>query len=152
MTVQVRDPAPPFELYSQHRELVSSESLRGSKSLVVFIPNPFTGVCDGEACALRDGMAHLSALDAKVVVITAHALPTNKTWADANGFEFGVLSDFWPHGAVSSAYGAFNDTLGIANRATYVVDAGGTVRSIIASDSLRNARDFEAYTEALAAI
>lgn len=152
MPVQVGDPAPPFELYNQDREKVSSEGLQGAKSLVVFIPNPFTATCDEEACALRDGIQRLAELDARVMVITAHALPTNKAWSDTNGFEFDVLSDFWPHGAVSSAYGAFNERLGIANRVTYVMDEDSIVRSIIASDSLRNAREFDAYTAALAAI
>jgi peroxiredoxin len=142
--------APSFELPDQDKNLVTSESLQGSKALIVFIPFPFTGICDGEACALRDGLAQLSELDAKVVVITVHAVSVTKKWADENGFEFPVLSDYWPHGEVAKAYGAFNEDRGCANRYTFVLDADGIVRQVINTETLGAAREFDAYLEALA--
>ena len=39
-----------------------------------------------------------------------------------------MLSDFWPHGAVSQAYGVFNDDAGFSNRGTFVVDRSGIIR------------------------
>ena len=54
--------------------------------------------------------------------------PTHKVWATESGFTFPVLSDFWPHGAVSQAYGVFNDDAGFANRGTFVVDRSGVIR------------------------
>ena len=108
MTVSTGQPAPAFDLISQDREEVGLESLKGHKSLIVFIPFPFTGICDSEACMLRDELAALGDLDAKVVVITAHSVPANKHWAEENGLTFPVLSDYWPHGEVSRAYGTFN--------------------------------------------
>lgn len=41
-----------------------------------------------------------------------------------------LLSDFWPHGAVSRAYGVFNQERGRSNRATFILDAEGIVRFI----------------------
>ena len=115
----VGNPAPPFELYDQERNLFSSA---------------------------------LDQLDAKVVIITVHAVPTAKKWADEYGFNFPVLSDFWPHGATAQAYGAFNEKVGIANRYTFVLDAEGVVREVINTERLGDAREFAAYTEALARI
>ena len=46
----------------------------------------------------------------------------------SSGFTFPVLSDFWPHGAVSQAYGVFNDDTGFANRGTFAVDRDGVIR------------------------
>ncbi|MEX1286883.1 MAG: redoxin domain-containing protein [Acidimicrobiia bacterium] len=152
MPAEIGAPAPSFTLNDQHRNEVSLESLQGRKTLVVFIPFPFTGLCSAEACELRDHLAELNDLDAQVVVITTHALPTNKEWADQNGFEFPVLADYWPHGAVAAAYGAFNEAVGAANRATYVLDEDGIVREIIATDSLGTAREYDAYVTALEAI
>jgi peroxiredoxin len=147
--VEIGAPAPSFELIDQDRNPVSLESLRGEKTLIVFIPFPFTGVCDGEACALRDNISELERLDANVVVITTHARPVNKKWADENGFSFPVLQDYWPHGEVAIAYGAFNEKLGAANRYTFVLDADGIVREVINTDELSTAREFGAYVEAL---
>ena len=150
MSVAVGDAAPAFELLDQDKNLVSLESLKGSKTLLVFIPFPFTGICDDETCLIRDRLSALNALDANVVIVTVHAIPVTHKWAAENGFEFPVLSDYWPHGVTAQAYGAFNEDRGAANRFTFVLDADGVVREIINTDSLGTAREFDAYTEALA--
>jgi peroxiredoxin len=149
MSVAVGSPAPGFSLLDQGMNTVTLEGLRGRKSLIVFIPTPFTGICDGESCAVRDELATLNDLDANVVIITCHAVPIAKKWSDDNGFNFRVLSDFWPHGAVARAYGAFNEDLGVANRVTIVIDAAGTVRTVIDSGSLETPREFSEYLTAL---
>ena len=37
------------------------------------------------------------------------------------------MSDFWPHGAVSRSYGAFNDERGMSVRSLFVIDTDGTI-------------------------
>lgn len=152
MPIAVGSPAPFFSLLDQNREPVSLDDVKGTKSLIVFIPLPFTGICDAEACTLRDEAAVLNDLDANVVVITCHAVSVAKKWADENGFAFPVLSDFWPHGAVASTYGAFNTSAGVSNRVTIVLDADGIVRAIFDSGSLGTPRAFEDYARDLDSI
>ena len=152
MTAAIGSPAPAFELRNTDKSPYSSENLKGHKSLVVFIPFPFTGNCEAELCMLRDQRAKLNELDANVVAITCDTPFANGAWADQNGFEFPILSDFWPHGAVAQAYGAFNEMTGSANRYTFVLDADGIVRDIINTESLGVTREFELYTQALSAI
>jgi peroxiredoxin (alkyl hydroperoxide reductase subunit C) len=152
MAATVGQPAPGFTLKDQDNNEVSVDDLKGHKALVVFIPFPFTGICTGELCAIRDHLNTLSDLDAKVVVITCDTRFVHKKWADEEGFTFPILSDFWPHGATAQAYGAFNDTTGSANRVTYVLDADGVVREIIDSGSLGTPREYELYEAALAKI
>jgi peroxiredoxin len=53
-----------------------------------------------------------------------------KAWSQAEGFDFPLLSDFWPHGAVAQAYGVFNDARGMAVRGTFLVDTRGIVRFV----------------------
>jgi peroxiredoxin (alkyl hydroperoxide reductase subunit C) len=149
MSVAIGSPAPDFALVDTEGTPFSLEQARGRKTLLVFIPFPWTGRCDGEACTLRDHFADLNALDANVVIINCYPRPANKKWAAENGFAFPVLSDFWPHGEVCRRYGAFNEERGCANRATFVLDADGVVRAIVASDSLGTTREYAAYTEAL---
>ncbi len=60
-----------------------------------------------------------------------------------------MLSDFWPHGEVATAFGTFDETLGAATRSTYVLDDEGVVRAIVATDSLGTPREYDAYVEAL---
>jgi peroxiredoxin len=152
MSLAVGSPAPSFSLLDQDKNTVTLADLRGNKSLIVFIPFPFTGICDAEGCALRDQIAMLNDVDANVVVITCHAVPVAKKWSDDNGFAFPVLSDFWPHGAIAAEYDAFNTSVGAANRVTAVLDADGIVRAIVDSGSLGTSREFAEYVAALSAI
>jgi peroxiredoxin (alkyl hydroperoxide reductase subunit C) len=152
MPLAIGTTAPDFNLYDQNKEQVSLNDLKGHNALIVFIPFPFTGHCDNEGCQLRDGLAALGELDAEVVVITTHAVPTNAKWATENGFEFPVLANFWPHGDVVQAYDAFNDAVGSANRVTYILDKEGIIRDVIATDSLGTPREYELYGEALAVL
>lgn len=152
MAATIGQPAPRFTLPDQNGEPAPLVDLAGSKTLVVFIPFPFTSICDGEVCAIRDDLVDLSDLEARVVVVTCHAPPTNARWADEHGFDFPVVSDFWPHGEVSREYATFNEKMGVANRTTFVIDADGIIRQIIASGSLGTAREHDEYAEALAAL
>ena len=152
MPLAIGTAAPDFTLIDQYKNEVSLDDIKGHNALVVFIPFPFTGHCDNEGCQLRDGLGELGGLDAKVVVITTHAVPTNARWASENGFEFPVLADYWPHGQVVQAYGAFNAAVGSANRVTYVLDTDGIIRDVIATDSLGTPREYELYNEALTAL
>lgn len=152
MPLAIGTAAPDFSLFDQNKNEVSLDDIKGHNALIVFIPFPFTGHCDNEGCQLRDGLAELGGLEAKVIVITTHAIPTNARWASENGFEFPVLADYWPHGDVVKSYEAFNDVTGSANRVTYVLDTGGIIRDVIATDSLGTPREYELYGQALAAI
>lgn len=152
MPAEIGRPAPHFELVDQSKQPVSLADFRGNKTMIVFIPFPFTGICDAEGCALRDGLGQLEAMDANVVVITAHAAQTNAKWAADNDFTFPILSDYWPHGEVARAYGAFNEDVGAATRSTYILDADGIVRDVIATENLGIQREHDAQVEALARV
>lgn len=152
MSISIGDPAPDFTLKDQDGNPVSLSDLKGRKSLIVFIPFPFTGICAGELCDIRDNLHILESLDANVISITCDTRPANKAWADDQDFTFKILSDFWPHGETAKAYGCFNETTGSAWRATYVLDADGIVRDIIATDSLGDPRHVSDYPKALQAI
>ena len=52
---------------------------------------------------------------------------------------------------VTQAYGAFKERTGTPNRYTFVVHEAGIVRNVINTESLGKSREFDAYTEALAA-
>ena len=152
MPATIGQPAPDFELRNIGGDSVSLQDLAGRKSLVVFIPFPFTGNCESELCTIRDRMADLNEMDANVVAITTDTMFSNKVWSEQNGFEFPVLSDFWPHGAVTDAYGTFDPKVGAANRSTYVLDADGIVRAIVATESRSLVRDYDEYMAALDSI
>jgi alkyl hydroperoxide reductase subunit AhpC len=65
------------------------------------------------------------------VGITCDPVPALNAWAtQLGGIDFPLCSDFWPHGAVSRAYGVFNEERGHANRAVLLIDSSGVIRYI----------------------
>jgi mycoredoxin-dependent peroxiredoxin len=116
---------------------------------MVFIPFAFTRTCQGELCQIRDEYSLFGASDARVVAITCNTLHANRIWSDQQGFQFDILSDFWPHGLVSRKYDTFNEGYGYAERTTYFLDENGIITAVTRSDQLGQARDFDDYRAAL---
>jgi mycoredoxin-dependent peroxiredoxin len=127
--IGIGDQAPDFTLKDQNNEEVTLASFRGKQAvLIVFYPLAFTGICTGELCVVRDDMPSFSNEDVQVLTISVDSPYSHKIFAEREGYEFPLLSDFWPHGAVAQAYGVFNDSTGFANRGTFLVDKDGIVR------------------------
>lgn len=121
--------APDFTLRDQNNRPVSLSSYRGEKNvLLVFFPLAFTGTCESELGGIRDSLQLFENDDAAVVAISVGPPPTHKVWSGSQGYLFPVVSDFWPHGEVSRAYGVLNEKNGYPNRGTFVVDRDGVIR------------------------
>lgn len=149
LTLEVGATAPLFELRNQRREKVSLDDLKGSRVALVFIPFAFTRTCEGELCEIRDNFEIFEEAGTRVMAITCDTTASNARWAEDNGFEFDILSDFWPHGEVSRRYGTFNETFGYAERTTYFIDESGNITDVVRSDQLSEARPFAHYEAAL---
>ncbi len=152
MSVQAGQPAPEFTLTNQYGESVSLAEFRGSKNVVLmFYPFAFTGICTGELCELRDSHADFDEHDAVILSVSCDTPHTLKVYARQEGLEHSLLSDFWPHGEVSQAYGVFLPEKGFATRGTFVIDKQGIVRwSVISSPG--EARSADEYKAALAGL
>ncbi|SNR66626.1 peroxiredoxin [Blastococcus mobilis] len=127
MSLSVGDRAPEFSLPDQDKQVVSLADLRGTPVLVVFYPFAFSGICTGELCQLRDELTTYTDAGVKVLAISTDPVFSLKAYKEKEGFEFPLLSDFWPHGATAQAYGVFNEKAGMALRGTFLVDAEGTI-------------------------
>ena len=147
--ISVEDVAPDFTLKNQHGEDISLSLFRGAPVVLVFFPFAFSDICTGEFAEIRDHMAELDG--AEVLAISCDHFFANRAFSDAQKLEFSVLSDFWPHGEVSRAYGIFNEDVGVAERGTYVIDGQGVVRWKV-EHHIGEARDLGAYREALTAL
>ena len=151
MAVESGTSAPDFTLKDQQGNEVTLSSFRGDKNVVlVFYPFTFTGVCEGELCTLRDDLSVFEADGAQVLAVSCDSRHSQRIWSEQQGYTFPVLSDFWPHGALAKTYGVFNEDLGCANRATFVIDKAGVVVDTFASANLGTAREHSSYQAALA--
>jgi peroxiredoxin (alkyl hydroperoxide reductase subunit C) len=152
MAVEVGSEAPDFTLNDYNREKVSLASFRGKKNvLLVFYPFAFSGICTGELCQVRDELADYQNDKVQVLGISVDSFFTLKAWAKDEGYEFPLLSDFWPHGEVAKAYGVFNEVGGMANRGTFLINTEGIVQ-FAEMNQPGDARNQDGWKKAIATI
>lgn len=172
--IPVGSQAPDFTLKDNHGRTVRLSDLRagprpgdggegragdggadredsGRNVVLVFYPFAFTGVCTGELRALRDELPAFVNDDTQLLAVSTDSIHTLRIFAEQEDLEFPLLSDFWPHGETSRAYGIFDEEKGCALRGTFVIDRQGVVRWSVVN-GLPDARDLDEYVKALAAL
>ena len=144
--------APDFTLRDQFGQDVSLSDYRGRKAVaLIFYPFAFSGVCTGELSGIRDRLEEFLTFDTEVLGISCDPVYALRTFADHDGLHFPLLSDFWPHGEVTHAYGVFDERKGAPSRSSYVVDREGVVRWSVHSASAV-ARDLDEHVRQLQAL
>ncbi len=138
-------PAPDFTLRDQFGQDVTLSSFAGSKAVaLVFFPWAFSNVCTSEMAGIRDRLDEFLTFDTEVLAISTDPTYSLRVFADADGLNFPLLSDFWPHGRVATAYGVFDDELGVARRSSFVVDKSGIIQWSVHNE-LPDGRDLEVH-------
>ena len=150
MAVEAGAQAPDFTLNDYNKQAVTLSSFRGGKPvLLVFYPFAFSGICTGELCQLRDEFGDYEGKGVQVLGVSVDTPFSLKAWAEQQGYQFPLLSDFWPHGEVAKLYGVFNEGAGLAVRGTFLIDTDGVVRFAEVNQP-GEARDQEAWKKAVA--
>ncbi len=100
------------------------------------------------AARQRDNLSLFKDSGVELIGISVDSKASLRAWAEAEGYDFTLLADFWPHGDVAKEYGVFIEEKGFANRATFLIDIDGVIRaSFITAPG--QARSLEEYTAAL---
>ena len=147
--LEVGAEAPDFELRDQHGQRVRLSSFRGSRTVVVvFFPSAFSPVCSSELSTLQKIWPGLDRPDVELVTVSCDPMFTLRAFSDRERIEFPMLTDFWPHGEVSSAYGVFDRDFGCSKRSTFIVDPDGRIGWLVHS-AMPDARDIDEYVGAL---
>ena len=106
--------APDFDLANQYGEHVRLSDFRGVRPVaLVFFPLAFSSTCTGELCALRDNLNLFKEHGVELIGISVDSKATLRAWATQEGYDFTLLADFWPHGAVAKEYGVFLEREGL---------------------------------------
>jgi mycoredoxin-dependent peroxiredoxin len=152
MALEVGTKAPEFTVKDQNNQEVKLSSFRGARNvLVVFYPFAYSSICTGELCSIQEDLDDFQNDDVQILAISADHPFALKAWAESQGFEFPLLSDFWPHGKISKAYGVFNEDHGMAVRGTFLVDKTGVVR-FAEINGPGEPRDQDGWRSAMAAL
>ncbi|GAA3688816.1 MULTISPECIES: peroxiredoxin [Yimella] len=147
---QVGEQAAAFTAKDQFGQEQTLTGLTSEKALLlVFYPFAFSGICTGELCSIRDDLSRFANDKVQVVGISCDPMFTQRAWADDQGYDFPLLSDFWPHGSIAQDYGVFNEDAGMAIRGTFLIDGSATI-TWSQVNGPGEARDFAGYDEAVA--
>jgi peroxiredoxin len=143
-------PAPDFTLRDQFGQDVRLADYRGKKAVaLLFFPYAFSGVCTGEMAGVRDRLDEFLTFETEVLAISCDPVYALRSFADQDGLNFPLLSDFWPHGEVARAYDVFDDAKGCPQRSSYVVDKSGRLRWSV-HNAMPDGRDLDEHLRQLA--
>lgn len=149
MALAVGRQAPDFELKNPAGDPVKLSDFGGKPVALVFYPFTFSGICESELCAIRDDFSQFDNAGVQVIAVSCDSRFSQQQWSESMGYEFPVLSDFWPHGAAAKAYDVFNEDTGSAIRATFLIGSDGVILDAFETDGLGTAREYDRYGEAL---
>jgi len=124
--------APSFTLKDASGKSWSLDALRTNGPVVLFFyPRDESPICTREVCSFRDAHQDFVGAGATAVGISSDGEAAHASFARKQQLNYLLLSD--PGGAVRKAYG-IPKTLGLVDgRATFVIDASGTVRMAYAA-------------------
>jgi glutaredoxin-dependent peroxiredoxin len=154
MTLRLGQRVPDFALpdaNKQERRL--SEFTQKGKTVLLFFPFAFSGVCDKEMCVYRDGIAKFNSVNAQLVGISVDSLFALKVFAQTYNLPFPLLSDF--NKKVTKAYGVLHETWvafgykGVSKRAVFVLDGKGILRYRWITDAPSNEPPYDEILSAL---
>ena len=115
MAIEIGQTAPEFSLKDQSGETVQPVGLRRHARRWPWCstrsPSPGCARASCASCATTTPSSPTPAC--RCWPARATAAFAQKQWASQQGYQFPVLSDFWPHGEVAKAYGVFNEALGL---------------------------------------
>ena len=133
--LKIGDPAPDFSLGDLTGSKISLEQFRGKKNIVLsFVPAAWTPVCSQQWPGYNIAKDLFEKNDAVLIGLSVDNIPTLYAWTRQMGdLWFPVVSDFWPHGAVSLQYGVLRPE-GVSERALFVIDKNGIIRYIDVHD------------------
>ena len=129
------DAAPDFELPDQDGEPVRLSALRGQTVVLYFYPRADTPGCTTQACSIRDRGDEYAAAGLRVIGVSPDPVAKVRRFHDKRDLNFTLLAD--EDRAVCNLYGVWvqksmygKKYMG-AQRATFIIDADGTVAHVI---------------------
>jgi peroxiredoxin Q/BCP len=133
--IETGDSAPDFELPDQDGQSVKLSDLRGRAVVLYFYPKADTPGCTTQACGVRDHLPDYEEAGAVVLGASPDPVDEVKRFHDKEGLNFSLLAD--EDHAVAERYGVWGEksmygkTFWGVQRATFVIDADGTVAGVI---------------------
>jgi peroxiredoxin len=119
--------APDFSLRCKPDQSISLSELRGRSVILAFYPADWSPVCGDQMMLYNEVLDEFQEFQAELLGISVDGAWCHAAYARQNKLRFPLLADFEPKGAVARAYGVYNQTEGVCERALFVIDPDGLV-------------------------
>jgi peroxiredoxin len=157
MALSAGSKAPDFTLKTKRggdpKDIKLSDNFGKKKTVLLFFPLAFTGVCTKEMCDVSAGLSAYEKLDAAVYGISVDSPFAQEAWADKEKIKITLLSDL--NKEVSKKYGTLlPDLIGLGSlsaRAAFVIDKDGVIKHSEQTPTPLELPDFSKIQAALAA-
>jgi peroxiredoxin len=120
--------APDFSLPSTPDQKVALSEFRGQPVVLVFYPADWSPVCSDQLGLYNELHPDFAEFNAEIIGISVDGVWCHNAFSKDRKIHIPLLSDFEPKGAVSKLYGVFDESIGEAERALFVIDAEGMIR------------------------
>jgi len=134
MSVTEGKKAPAFTVDTDGGGKIALKDLKGKPVVLYFYPKDDTPGCTTEACGFRDALPDFGKLDATIIGVSKDSVARHDKFKAKYELPFTLASD--EDGSLCEKYGTWIEKsmygrkyMGI-DRATFLIDAGGTVRRI----------------------
>lgn len=93
MNIEEGGKIPAFSLPNEKEEIISSDSLLGSKFILFFYPKDDSPGCTKEACSVRDHYKALTAKGYKIFGVSPDKAKKHQKFIDKYEFQYSLLAD-----------------------------------------------------------
>src|ERR1700688_1852991 len=107
-------PAPEFQLHVTPDQKLSLSELRGKPVVLVFYPADWSPVCGDQLALYNEIYSEFDEYHAQVIGISVDGPWCHGSFARDRKFQFPLLSDFEPKGAIARKYGVYREEDGTA--------------------------------------
>jgi peroxiredoxin len=119
--------APKFTLHSTPDQRVSLQEFRGQPIILAFYPADWSPVCGDQMALYNELLPEFRHFNAALIGVSVDGAWCHLAFARDRKFQFPLLADFEPKGAVARTYGVYRHSDGVSERALFVIDANGTI-------------------------
>ncbi len=111
---------------------VTEKDVEGKWAVFFFYPADFTFVCPTELGDVQDKYAELQSMGVEVYSVSTDTHFVHKAWHDASDtigtIQYTMLGD--PNGEITNNFDCMRPGVGLADRATFVVDPDGIIQAM----------------------
>jgi len=119
--------APDFELNATPDQKVRLADFKGKNVILAFYPADWSPVCSDQMVLYNETLKYFSKHNAQVIGISVDSVWCHLAFSQDRNLHFPLLADFEPKGAVSKAYGVYDERVGESKRALFVIDKEGEI-------------------------